>query len=179
VHEREGWRVTRQGETERSSHQRETEQSAHEGRTGPSNQIPVAEPATQAPESEYARQFEDQRSRVPPGVPFDSSMPSSSAGSWQGRWREYSSSSSIPSQASPRAIERRVDWEAVQQTQAQDRHRRTPEVRWIRQAQQAAVSMERIEQRLLEWKNRCVVCSLTTMPRTTNGRSFVFCGGFG
>lgn len=161
--QRETGRVTRQGVTERSTRREETERSARQNKTGPLTQIPGAEPASQAAESGYASQLEAPRRHVPTGVPFDSSIPGS-VGNWESRWREYPSSSRVPSPPRPHPIEARVDWEAVQHTRAQDRHRRTPEVRRIRQAQQAAVSIEQIEQRWSEWKNRCVVCSHEGQP---------------
>ncbi|KAK5709420.1 hypothetical protein LTS12_028090, partial [Elasticomyces elasticus] len=166
VHEEEIERVTRQKETElstrqketeRSTRQKETERSTRKGQTEPSTQNPVAEPESQEPESGYASQLEVQRRHVPGDGPFDSSMPGSTS-NWESRWREFPSSRDVRIPPSPDPIEPGIDWEAVQQTQAQDRHRRTPEVRRIRQAQQAAVSIEQIEQRLSEWKNRCVVC---------------------
>ncbi|TKA62503.1 hypothetical protein B0A55_10994 [Friedmanniomyces simplex] len=55
----------------------------------------------------------------------------------------------------PDPEEANLDWVAVEESQAQDRHRRTPEVRRISQAREAAASIDQIVQRLEQWKGRC------------------------
>ena len=150
----EAGRTTRQGESERTTRPKNSTQAIRPSESEHEFSTPSVPPSFQV-----AAALGNANPVSEPS--FQLQTPDSSNSGWQGRWREYGSSSRDGGTSDPpssSAVGSEIDRETIRQMQAQDRSRQAPRIRRAVQAQRSAVSIAQIVQRLEEWKGRCVVC---------------------